>query len=509
MEPAFNLNPESFFEATRLHRGRNYMLDMMRYTWRNPQMPLIVGHHTLALCNLIDEAKRRFLEGVSTHAIVVMPFRHGKTDGSSRYGPANFIGWNPDIEVMMAAYNSDLAHGFSQDIRGICDSPEYRKLYPEFQGWSPTQNRNDVRQVAGRQGRVYAFGMGSGATGKGAHVLVIDDAFKNREEAESETVRESRWNSFIDDFMSRLAPVHIVLIVQTRWHVDDLIGRILNRNNPDHEDHDPEFPEFELVHFRARGPENVKFTGSEYLFPQRFGIDWYETQFGTRSEYSAASLLQGEPFIRGGKMLKADQIQWLRPGEPFPEFLHYDSLPKVRFWDIAHSEKERAKDDPDYTAGGIASVIERKEGNILIIDDLQAFREEATERNRRMNETAGADGQNGVQQHIEANGAQKSAYTTARDILKGVAVVAPYYPQGDKVARAGYIEPICDAGNIYIRCSPGVKSLATEQISGFPTPGVHDDVVDVLSGGYECALKRNRETSGKAPAGKMHDAAVA
>ncbi len=505
---AREIDAASLFRACHIHEARDSTLALMRHCWLKPDQPLIVGHHTADLCRQMDRARRRFDAGKSTRMIFVLPFRHGKSDVSSRYGPAGLVGNNHDMEVMIGSYGSELSEDFGRDIKQIMGSREFSEIYPDFPGWNRASDRARHRRVKGGAGGFLCLGMGGGATGRGSHCLILDDTFKNREEAESATTRESRWNSFIDDFLSRLAPVHIVLIVQTRWHTDDTIGRILSRNNPDHEDYDAEFPQFELTHYRAKGAENIPLTGSEYLFPQRFPVEWYETQFGSRSPYSAASLLQGEPFVRGGNMLSTDNIQILPAGAEFPEWVRADSLRWVRAWDLAYSEKQLAKDDPDWTLGGRVAVIERDGADIIIVDDVQAFRAEAGERNRRIIDVARRDKDRGIPQHIEANGPQKAGYTTLRDALDGVAVVHPFYPQGDKVVRAGYVEPSFEAGNVMIRCSPKHEVLLMEQLSNFPSDGVHDDAVDMITTGYQCAKERNRLGAGKTPVNTWRAAMV-
>jgi predicted phage terminase large subunit-like protein len=497
---------ESMRRIAELAGARRSLLDAVKTLWVNPAQPFTPGHHTRVICERIDRAKADYKRGKSTNMIITVPFRHGKSDLSSRYGPATLLGWDPDLEIILASYGSTLSADFSRDIKTIVEQPKFREVYPEFPGWDPASNAADQRRVLGRRGKLFALGMSGGATGRGANILILDDAFKNREEAESKTVRDSRWSSFLDDFFTRLAPVHIVFIVQTRWHVDDIIGRIHARNNPEAPEYEAAFPKFDTLHFRARGPENIDTCGSQYLFPERFSEAWYEEQFGAKTAYAAASLLQGEPYIRGGNLLKTDAINWLVPVQEFPAM---PTPPRwVRHWDLAHSEKERAKDDPDYTAGARVAVFETPQGDTIFVDDVRMFQHEASERNARIIEAAKYDAAEGIPQSVEANGAQKSGYTTLRDILRGVAVVSPYQPQGDKVTRAGYIEPAFEAGNVWIRCNPALKPTILEQISNFPTPGVHDDVVDVISDGYQCARRRNAQSGGKSVSNNMAAALV-
>ena len=104
-------------------------------------------------------------------------------------------------------------------------------------------------------------------TGKGAHVLIVDDYCRNREEAESIVMREKVWDSFRNDLWTRLAPAHAVVICATRWHEDDLVGRIEREQA-----RDPNFPKFRKLLFPAQAEDGA------WLFSQRFPPEWYHTQ---------------------------------------------------------------------------------------------------------------------------------------------------------------------------------------------------------------------------------------
>lgn len=461
--------------------GAQDLLCFMRRCWRRPREPLLVGPHTQTIADRITRAVEDYRCGVSTYLEVVVPFRHGKTDISSRYLPAWFLGQCPDAEVMVTGYAADLVQGFSRDVRAIMDSPVYRGVFPGVVLDASTNNAAE-RRIQGRTGRLYAMGRGGGATGKGAALLIVDDMFKGREEAESETIRNSAWSAFTDDFLTRLAPVHIVLIVNTRWHVDDLCGRIETRTDPTSETYDPAFPRFERLLFPARNPDGT------YLHEERFGRQWYDSQYATLGTYAASALLDGSPVVRGGNMLHTDGIQWV---DEFPAGLAW-----VRCWDLASSEDEVAKDDPDFTAGALVAVSEDSAGRETIyLDDFQLVKAEAGRRNAMIQATARRDGARGIPQYIEAVGGYKDSYTTLRDALRGIAVVHRVELDGDKVVRAGAVEPHFEAGNVVMRRGQPWQIEVLRQIGEFPGGG-HDDVVDAISTGYRAAQERRRLLAG-------------
>lgn len=457
------------------------LLSFMRYCWRRPHEPLLPGPHTIAIAKRIDKAVEDYAAGKSTYLEIVVPFRHGKSDLASRYLPAWFLGRFPDAEVMSTAYAADLSQGFSRDVKSIINDERYSKVFPGVELDTGTNNASE-RRIAGRAGRLYAVGRGGAAAGRGCSLLIVDDMIKNREEADSAVVREAAWRSLTDDFMTRLAPVHIVLIVNTRWHVDDICGRIHERTDPKGEHYDAAFPSFERLHYSAR------VEGGGYLHEARFGRSWYEAQYATLGPYGSAALLDGEPVVRGGNFLQTDRIQWV---DEFPAGLAW-----VRCWDLASTEKEVAKSDPDWTVGArVAVAVDEAGAETLCVDDVVMIRAEASRRNALIKATARRDAAHGVPQWIEAVAGYKDSYTTLRDALAGVAVVSRITLAGDKVVRAGRIEPHFAAGRVMMRRGAPWKAEVVKQLQDFPS-GRHDDVVDAISSGYVAAVERAKRLKG-------------
>jgi len=450
--------------------AKKSQLEYMKFCWQKPNEPLIVGQHTKIVCDEIDDSVEKFQNGISTYKIITIPFRHGKSDICSRYFPAKFLSQFPDYEMIMATYGADLSYKMSKDARNIFKSKENFDLFnveidprnSGVTGWG----------VADRMGTFTPIGIDGGSTGKGAHCLVVDDPLKGRKAAESKLIRTNVWEAFRNDLFTRLAPVHIVFILATRWHVDDLIGRIKEEmEDPDNEG----FPKFKITSLPARS-EKYK-TG--YLFPERFSIKYYEKAFAMLGEYNSQALLQCEPTIKGGNLFDMSSIQI---DTEFPQNLRY-----VRFWDLASTEKERDSDDPDFTAGSKIAVKIIDKIHHLYITDSVWLQEEAPARNKLIVKTAEKDGF-GVWQGVESVAGYKDTYTTLKSILKGKAIVKKCKVSGDKLVRAGDIEPIFEAGNVHLLKAPW-NDFWIEQHTEFPA-SKHDDIVDTTSGGYYLALKR-------------------
>lgn len=156
--------------------------------------------------------------------MINMPPRHGKSELASRRFPAWFLGLNPEKSVIAASYNSDLATDFGRQVRNIVGSPEYGHL---FEATLAEDSRAANRWSTAQGGGYVAAGVGTAITGRGADILLIDDPLKDREEADSELQRQKIWDWYTSTAYTRLAPGGRIIVIQTRWHEDDLSGRLL------------------------------------------------------------------------------------------------------------------------------------------------------------------------------------------------------------------------------------------------------------------------------------------
>lgn len=459
--------------------------------WQKSTEPFLHGLHTKEICRLIDQAFDDFKKGKSTFLVIKVPFRHGKSDMISRYLPSHFLGEFPDNEVMLVTYGASLSEDLSRFARNLLRTESFNELYPSV---TLAKQSSGVQRwgIEGHLGGCVASGLTSGLTGKGYHLGLLDDFNSSRASAESDVIRNGQWEHFTNDFLTRRAPVSITIVLATPWHEDDIIGRIEKRLDKNSESYDPDFPPFKIVSFPAKngtveiGIKNKKKYGDnevhtetityEYLFPERFTQDWYEQQFSSLGEYSSSALLQCSPQMRGGNLIDTSRIKIHKDVADFPPIRYY------RVWDLAHSERQRLKDDPDWTSGTLLGY--RKVNGLweLWIKDVVRIRAKAPERDNFIRAATAKDGQ-GVLVGIEESLDARDAIPTLQEILRGQRKVIGVKTKGDKVVRMSPLEPIFEAGNVHILESDWNFDWL-EEVRSFPN-GKHDDMVDNLSAGYE------------------------
>lgn len=461
----------------------------IKKTWYKKE-PFIQGWHIKDICDKIDNCIEKYKQGESSYLILTMPPRHGKSHIVSRSLPIYFKSRFQESEIIVTSYAANLLTRFSKDTRDrIIESEGYKELYPEITVSSKSASVTEwAIDKNGKQleGEMQYSGILGGLTGKGYHLGIADDLLKGREEAESEVIRNKVWDEFIDSFLNRSAPVSITILMSTRWHIDDPIGRIQNRMNPNHEDYDENFPKFEIINYPV---ENIDYVsknknGSKYLFPDRFNDEYYIARKATMSEYSYASIMLQDPTLRGGNLFKTANIQTIDILQVPP------NLKWVRAWDLASSTKERVSDDPDYTVGILMAIETKYIKNIPIrkiyIKDMIRFRQEATVRNKLILDTILKDSEN-IKVGVESYGAYKDAYVQLRDLLLGYKIVYKVSTTGDKVVRATPQEAIIEAKNFFIIRGDWNNDFIKEY-NTFPS-GTHDDIIDSVSTGWHCLTK--------------------
>lgn len=162
--------------------------------------------------------------------IVTVPPRYGKSEYLSKYTPSWFVGKWPNKRVMLASYAEELAAEFGLAARNLIR--EFGSQYFGVKLDSSSQSKTHWK-ISGHNGGMTAAGVGGSLTGKGADLLIIDDPVKNAEEAASPTIREKHWNWWQSTAQTRLAPNATVIVIMTRWHQDDLAGRLLKSDEKD------------------------------------------------------------------------------------------------------------------------------------------------------------------------------------------------------------------------------------------------------------------------------------
>lgn len=223
---------------------------------------------------IVADALQRFSENIaagnSPRLIIMAPPRHGKSELVSANFPSYHLGRYPDHEVIACSYGSSLALEFSRKNRdALRDEDGYRTLFPDV-ALDPNSQSLESWNIGGHAGGYVAAGIGGPITGKGMNCGIIDDYVKNMQEAESKSTRDSLYAWYESTFLTRLAPGGGVIIMATRWHEDDLIGRVLR-------DYGGE--DWEILRFPAIAEEDDYYDGElwrskgEALHPERYPVE--------------------------------------------------------------------------------------------------------------------------------------------------------------------------------------------------------------------------------------------
>jgi len=210
---------EKIANADKISDKTERLADFMEYegrgAWHNEP-------HLDTLCKKLEAVAR----GELKRLMVFLPPRHGKSQICSKKFPAWYLRQFPDRYIMITSYSADLSFDFSRIARNTIQ--DEREIFPNI---NVDQQARSVKHwtISGYKGGLIAAGVGGPITGRGAHVAIIDDPFKNHEEAASETVRESVWQWYRSTLRTRLAPDGAIVLIMTRWNQDDLAGRLLRK----------------------------------------------------------------------------------------------------------------------------------------------------------------------------------------------------------------------------------------------------------------------------------------
>jgi hypothetical protein len=232
--------------------------------------------------------------------IIQMPPRHGKSQLASINFPAWFLGRNPDKEIITASYASDLAIDFGTKTRDLISGEVYKEMFDV----SLKEDEKSKGKWKTNQGGSYtSVGVGGAITGRGADILIIDDPFKNREEADSQVIREKVWNWYTSTAYTRLEKDGKIVIIATRWHLDDLIGRLFEAEKQGGE-------QWYLISFPAIATEKEEFRNiGDPLWPQKYDLPALEVIKKTIGPYDWQSLYQQNPVLSENQEFRKEWIK--------------------------------------------------------------------------------------------------------------------------------------------------------------------------------------------------------
>lgn len=421
----------------------------------------------------IDLLSRAVADAVADggRLIVSMPPRAGKSMLTSVWAPVWFLTRHPDRSVILASHESNFAVSWGRRARGL-----YRSVSHAGVGSSSVSEEvsaaGEWETSAG--GGMLARGIGAGITGRGAHLLLVDDPIKDFLAAHSKTVRDAQWEWWLSTALTRLEPGAAVVVTMTRWHEDDLAGRIMSSEW----DGDPD--RWRVLRIPAiaedddllgREPGEPMTIASLPETADEAAARWAEIRDSVGS-YVWQGLYQQRPSEPEGALLR--RAWWQRfsvdgdtlrmPGrDPLP----IDELRVIQSWDLA------VKDTGDYTCGQVWG--EHGPDRFLLDQvrerlDFVAAKRAMLDMARRWPST---------ERTVIEDAANGPAIIA--DLRRELSGLKPWTPKGSKTARVLAVQGDVESGHVWLpeRAAWDVQALVDE-CAEFPR-GAHDDQVDALS----------------------------
>lgn len=424
-------------------RARERLIDFTTYT--KPDFK--VGAHHRQIAEALESVER----GECDRLMIFAPPRHTKSELASRRFPAWFLGRHPDRQLIAATYSGDFALDFGRDVRGIVNGEEFKALFPDVALAADSQAAN--RWHTNKGGVSVYVGVGGPITGRGAHIALIDDPFKNREEADSEIRRETVWKWYTSTLRTRLMPGGAIVLILTRWHEDDLAGRLLERQGS----------EWKVIELPAIANENT--AEEKALWPE-----WYDLQALRRIRSDVgprdwSALYQQRPTPDDGTYFLREWFRW------------YDDEPKHlnRYVCSDYAVSDGKGDWTEHGAFGIDP-----DDNLYVLDwwsgqtAADVWIETLLDMVQQHKPFA-AFGESGVirkavEPYITRRARERKTFCRFEWITR----------TGDKAAMARGFQARASMGKVYLpKGAPWVEELL-RQLLTFPA-GKHDDKVDVCA----------------------------
>ena len=451
-------------------RERNDLLSFVKYTKSDYE----INWHHAYLCRKLDE----FAAGRITRMMVFMPPQHGKSELVSRRFPAYMLGRNPNLKYVGASYSEELACSFNRETQRIVDDEPYSDIFDLCKTNMVKRKylkRSDIFEVEGYAGYYKSVGVGGSLTGFSADILSIDDPVKGPEQAFSETYRRSVWDWYTDVVETRLHNSSQVLLTMTRWHEDDLAGRLLESGKD----------KWVVISFPAVKEDETNLDDprkiGEALWPKRHSLERLN-DIRKISERTFISLYQQRPAPEEGCLIKK---YW------FKEF-YRSELPvdlAVDFYTDTAYGKERS--DNSATMSYIFH-----EGRFYILDMWVAnlgfpeFRKSYIDYIERSGYTQRSE----CVFEPKASGISIVQDLKESKLLTGgrINVIEDKPPNDDKQTRLMAASPVVESGRVFLLKGASWIDRFLNECASFPN-GKYDDQVDCLSSVILRRLKHEAE----------------
>ncbi len=449
------------------------------------------------ICERLERFMKDVEDGKSPRLMLFMPPRHGKSLIASNYFPSWVLGHHPEYEIIASSYAVSLPIGFSRQVRERVRQKAYQNIFPHTKIHPEAQSAE--AWITTEAGGYLAAGVGGGITGKGAHIAVIDDPIKDAEEADSETTRDSIWNWYGSTLHTRVAPGGGILVIQTRWHDDDLSGRLLTQmktlvdegvdgeeiesweivSYPAIAEHDEYILLDKTVTEEAKPGARLLRKKGEALHEERYPLKALLKKKRSMQPRHWSALYQQNPVPDEGDFFRRDQFRFYN-GEP-----NWEDMYTFMAWDLAIGQKQKN----DWTVGMVGSydhngdvyirgMVRGRWGTYEIVDMfLNTFQRYGPS----------VSGIESGQLEMAIMPVMKTAMTERK--------LSPSFdfdltPITDKRIRARPLQGYMQQGRVYFPSGQPWVELAMFEMLRFPG-GLHDDIVDAMAWLIRLVAKNN------------------
>jgi predicted phage terminase large subunit-like protein len=211
--------------------GFHAFLRYMMPDEEHPEDPTLSAYQDAPHAKMLREIVVGIYDGSLTRVGLSVPPQHGKTIHLSTYGAAWLLGLNPRDQIVASTYNETRAAELGEAFRAVLVSERYKAVFPEVELLIGSKSKTAM--VTSKRGKVFFVGAGGTVTGRTARKFLVDDPIKDDEEAQSDTEREKRWKWLFSVAYSRGNKDTRIAVVHTRWHMDDMLGRLCDPNHPE------------------------------------------------------------------------------------------------------------------------------------------------------------------------------------------------------------------------------------------------------------------------------------
>jgi len=419
----------------------------------------LVGKHHRILADMLMAIE----QGDKDRVCVNIPPRHGKSQLVSIFFPAWYLGRNPNKKVMMVSHTTDLAVDFGRKVRNLIATEDYTDIFPTVALASDSKSAGRWNTSVG--GEYYACGVGSALAGRGADLLLIDDPHSEQDVISGNfSVFEKAYEWYTFGARTRLMPGGRVAIIQTRWHMDDLTGRVV-RDMGQNERAD----NFEVIEFPAILDLDDEETGEPVqkpLWPEFFDLEALLRTKASMPVFQWNAQYQQEPTAEEAAIVKREWWnRWLEESPPECEYI-------IMSLDSAAEKHNRA----DYTALTTWGVFYNEEVtayNIILLNSIKQRLEFPELKDLAMEEYEEWEPDAFI---VEKKSSGVALYQEMRRMGLPVQEFTPHRGSGDKLARLNSVADIIASGLVWVPENRWAEEVI-EEIAGFPFMS-HDDLVD-------------------------------